>query len=165
MSELFKYEEDVFMEQVKEYIESTYSAHYTSTRDNIQVNDLIMAIGHGEGSYIANAIEYLARYGKKDGKNQKDLLKAIHNILLLMYLNHRVTFDLDVEDFLKTREVGADCRDPFWDNCFSPAFSSKKVVPEVETQDNPNDFDEERWEHFANPRNAEWDMPQNFGEV
>jgi hypothetical protein len=32
----------------------------------------------------ANAIKYLCRYGKKDGKNRKDLLKAIHYIVLLM---------------------------------------------------------------------------------
>ena len=31
-----------------------------------------------------NAIKYLARYGKKNGKNRKDLLKAIHYIVLLM---------------------------------------------------------------------------------
>ena len=32
----------------------------------------------------ANAIKYLCRYGKKDGYNRKDLLKAIHYIVLLM---------------------------------------------------------------------------------
>ena len=32
----------------------------------------------------ANAIKYLCRYGKKNGKNRKDLLKAIHYIILLM---------------------------------------------------------------------------------
>jgi len=83
-----KYNEKQILKQIEEYIESTYSQHYNSG-DNIQVNDLIMAIGHGEGSFIANAIEYLARYGKKEGKNQKDLFKSIHNIILLLYLNHQ----------------------------------------------------------------------------
>lgn len=83
-----KYNEKEILKQIEEYIESTYSQHYSSD-DNIQVNDLIMAIGHGEGSFIANAIEYLARYGKKEGKNQKDLFKAIHNIIFLLYLNHQ----------------------------------------------------------------------------
>ena len=32
----------------------------------------------------ANAIKYLMRYGKKQGKNQKDLIKAIHYIVLLI---------------------------------------------------------------------------------
>jgi len=82
-----KYEEKEILAEVEGYIESTYNEHYVRGND-IQVNDLIMAIGHGEGSYISNAIEYLARYGKKDGKNVKDLYKAIHNIILLIHLNH-----------------------------------------------------------------------------
>ena len=34
--------------------------------------------------FTANAIKYLARFGKKNGRNRKDLLKAIHYIILLM---------------------------------------------------------------------------------
>lgn len=83
---MFKYNEDKQIQVALEYIKTTYKAHYVG--NSIQVNDLIMSIGHGEGSYIANAIEYLCRYGKKEGKNPKDLHKAIHNILLLLYLNH-----------------------------------------------------------------------------
>lgn len=82
-----KYNEKEILSNVEEYINSTYNQHYVNGK-NIQVNDLIMAIGHGEGSYVSNAIEYLARYGKKDGKNVKDLYKAIHNIILLIHLNH-----------------------------------------------------------------------------
>jgi hypothetical protein len=83
-----KYNEYDILDDVKSYIESTYTQHYSNNDSGIQVNDLIMAIGHGEGSYIANSIEYLARYGKKDGRNVKDLYKAIHNIVLLIHLNH-----------------------------------------------------------------------------
>ncbi len=32
----------------------------------------------------ANAIKYLMRYGKKKGRNEKDLYKAIHYIVLLI---------------------------------------------------------------------------------
>lgn len=85
---MFKYDEERILNDVEDYIKSTYNQHYVRGND-IQVNDLIMAIGHGEGSYISNAIEYLARYGKKDGKNVKDLYKAIHNIILLIHLNHK----------------------------------------------------------------------------
>lgn len=86
-----KYNEDLILGKTLEYIKETYKSHYVNIDSNpsgIQVNDLIMAIGHGEGSYIANAIEYLARYGKKEGRNIKDLHKAIHNIVLLMNMNH-----------------------------------------------------------------------------
>jgi Protein of unknwon function (DUF3310) len=90
---MFKYDEERILNDVENYIKSTYNQHYVRGND-IQVNDLIMAIGHGEGSYISNAIEYLARYGKKDGKNVKDLYKAIHNIILLIHLNHVKTENL-----------------------------------------------------------------------
>lgn len=82
-----KYNEEEILNEVKKYVESTYNQHYVNGND-IQVNDLIMAIGHGEGAYVSNAIEYLARYGKKDGRNVKDLYKAIHNIILLINMNH-----------------------------------------------------------------------------
>ena len=85
---MFKYNETEILKDIEKYIGSTYNQHYASG-SNIQVNDLIMSIGHGEGSFISNSIEYLARYGKKDGRNQKDLYKAIHNIILLIHLNHK----------------------------------------------------------------------------
>lgn len=81
-----KYNEQQILKDLESYIKSTYEQHYNS--NGIQVNDLVMAIGHGEGAYVSNAIEYLARYGKKDGKNVKDLYKAIHNIMFLIHLNH-----------------------------------------------------------------------------
>ena len=85
---MFKYNETEILKDIEKYIGSTYNQHYAS-ENNIQVNDLTMSIGHGEGAFISNAIEYLARYGKKDGRNQKDLYKAIHNIILLIHLNHK----------------------------------------------------------------------------
>ena len=50
----------------------------------------------------ANAIKYLARYGKKNGKNRKDLLKAIHYIVLLMSGEDQEYVDQIEEDALKT---------------------------------------------------------------
>jgi len=85
---MFKYNETEILKDIEKYIGSTYNQHYASG-NNLQVNDLILSIGHGEGAFISNAIEYLARYGKKDGRNQKDLYKAVHNIILLIHLNHK----------------------------------------------------------------------------
>lgn len=79
----YKYNEGQILFDIQQYINSTYGQHYVG-QNGVQVNDLIIALGHAEGSYVSNAIEYLARYGKKDGKNKKDLLKAIHNIMLLI---------------------------------------------------------------------------------
>lgn len=82
------YNEAEILLDIEAYIETTYDQHYVGTT-GIQVNDLLMSLGHAESSYISNAIEYLARYGKKDGRNYKDLYKAVHNIIFLINLNHK----------------------------------------------------------------------------
>ena len=46
--------------------------------------DMIKQLGIDKDFCQANAIKYLCRYGKKNGHNRKDLLKAIHYIVLLM---------------------------------------------------------------------------------
>jgi len=79
-----KYREDEILNEVKEYIERTYSQHYSTTKDGFQVQDMLRQIGIDKDFCQANAIKYLCRYGKKDGKNRKDLLKAIHYVVLLM---------------------------------------------------------------------------------
>jgi hypothetical protein len=84
-----KYNEKEILSDIEEFIKTTYNSHYVNGND-IQVNDLLMSIGHAEGGFISNAIEYLARYGKKEGYNVKDLYKAIHNIILLINLKHKL---------------------------------------------------------------------------
>lgn len=85
----FRYNEDVILTDLLEYISSTYKQHYASGDgwphlEGFQVNDLFMSLGMSQDVYISNSIEYLARYGRKDGKNKKDLFKAIHNIIFLI---------------------------------------------------------------------------------
>ena len=91
---VFEYNEDQFLDMAKLYIASTYTQHYVGNRDAsqekpIQVIDLLVSTGHAESFFLANAIKYLARYGKKDGKSKKDLLKTIHYVCLLLNLNHK----------------------------------------------------------------------------
>ena len=90
---MFSYNEDKQLEKIKAHIQSTYGQHYVSGIDGkspVQVQDILISSGHAESFYIGNALKYLVRYGKKEGKNQKDLLKAMHYIILLMELNHPV---------------------------------------------------------------------------
>lgn len=91
---VFEYNEDQFLDIAKTYIASTYTQHYVGNREAsqekpIQVIDLLVSTGHAESFFLANAIKYLARYGKKDGKSKKDLLKTIHYVCLLLNLNHK----------------------------------------------------------------------------
>ena len=79
-----KYDEERILEEIKNYIGNTYDQHYSTTEDGFQVQDMLRQLGIDKDFCQANAIKYLCRYGKKDGKNRKDLLKAIHYIVLLM---------------------------------------------------------------------------------
>ena len=79
-----KYKEDEIIQEIAEYIEGTYGEHYTTTKDGFQVQDMLRHLNIDKDFCQANAIKYIARFGKKSGRNRKDLLKAIHYIILLM---------------------------------------------------------------------------------
>lgn len=79
-----KYNEKETLEEIYEYVKSTYGQHYSSGQDGFQVQDLFKTLEIGQDFCQANAIKYLCRYGKKDGYNRKDLLKAVHYVILLL---------------------------------------------------------------------------------
>lgn len=80
----YKYDEGRILEQARAHIDGTYGGHYVG-EDNVQALDLIFATGHGESFCIGNALKYLSRFGKKNGKNREDLLKAIHYAVLALH--------------------------------------------------------------------------------
>lgn len=80
----FKYDEDKHLDDVINYIKSTYEQHYVGDGD-IQTVDFWFSLGSLDTTARDTAIKYLARFGKKEGRNRKDLLKAIHYIILMMY--------------------------------------------------------------------------------
>ena len=85
---MIKYDELKNMNDVSEYIKDTYGQHYVGDDNNhTQIQDLLHSIGVAEHFCQGNAMKYIARYGRKNGKNKLDLYKAIHYILLLMYFS------------------------------------------------------------------------------
>lgn len=96
---VYKYKEDVALKKVTDYINSTYGQHYVGNGD-IQTVDFWESLGSLETTCRDTAIKYLARYGKKGGRNEKDLLKAIHYIVLMMYANpvNEVPKNLNIQD-------------------------------------------------------------------
>ena len=80
----FKYNEPGILNEVLTYLEGTYDQHYAGNKD-IQTVDFWHSLGSLDTTARDNAIKYLARYGKKGGKNRKDLIKAIHYIVLMMW--------------------------------------------------------------------------------
>ena len=94
-----KYREDEILDEIKDYISGTYDQHYSTNEEGFQVMDMIKQLGIDKDFCQANAIKYLCRYGKKDGYNRKDLLKAIHYIVLLL--------SGEDEDYVKQMEEDA----------------------------------------------------------
>lgn len=82
-----KYKEKETLSEVLAYIKTTYGEHYANS--NIQLIDYFDAQNVAVSYCQANAIKYIARYGKKDGMNIKDLYKAIHYIVLLIYFSSK----------------------------------------------------------------------------
>ena len=79
-----KYNEDKILQEIGTYIKGTYGQHYAQVSKGTQVQDLLRSVGIDKDFCQANAIKYLARFGKKNGRNRADLLKAAHYIVLLM---------------------------------------------------------------------------------
>lgn len=79
-----KYKEDKIINEIKSYVETTYTQHYSTTDEGFQVQDILRHLDINKDFCQANAIKYLCRYGKKNGYNRNDLLKAVHYIILLI---------------------------------------------------------------------------------
>ena len=94
----YKYKEDQILADLKQLIDSSYDEHYKAEDgSDLQCIDAWIA-QDGSETYrtLKNlAGKYLWRYGKKDGSNKKDLMKAMHYIVLALYCDHYSTFKRD----------------------------------------------------------------------
>ena len=87
----YKFNEGDLINEFKEYIDSTYSGHYS--KNNFQATEFIIDGGHGEGFCIGNIMKYAQRIRKKDGKNRRDLLKVIHYGIIALHVNEMENLD------------------------------------------------------------------------
>jgi hypothetical protein len=86
----WKYNEDKILKEVEDYVTSTYHGHYCGDHDgyaDIQTIDLMAAKKLAAGFCQANILKYGSRYGDKDGRNKRDLLKVIHYAMLLLHFD------------------------------------------------------------------------------
>ena len=81
----YKYNERTALVELQKYIDATYDEHYS--KNKFQATEFIIDGGHGEGFCIGNIMKYAQRYGKKGGKNRRDLLKVIHYGIIALYIN------------------------------------------------------------------------------
>ena len=83
---MYKFNEDLILSRLRQYIDNTYHQH--DAQANTQTTEIVFENGHGEGFCIGNIIKYAQRFGKKDGKNEKDLYKVIHYAIILLGAMH-----------------------------------------------------------------------------
>ena len=81
----YKFKENETLQELKSYVDDTYGQHYAT--DKYQATDVIIDSGHGEGFCIGNIMKYAKRYGNKEGKNRKDLLKILHYGIIMLYVH------------------------------------------------------------------------------
>ena len=86
----YKYHEEAILKDIESYVSGTYRGHYTGTTHeyrNVQTLDLMAARDVAAGFCEANILKYGSRYGSKEGKNKKDLMKVIHYAMLLLHFD------------------------------------------------------------------------------
>ena len=87
---LWKYNEDKILKDIQDYVTSTYGSHYCGHNEaytDIQTIDLMAAKDLAPGFCQANILKYGSRYGDKEGRNKRDLLKVIHYAMLLLHFD------------------------------------------------------------------------------
>jgi hypothetical protein len=84
----YKYAEDKILAELKEYLDKTYTEHYMTENQSIECFDAWIALGDSTPTFRNTALKYLWRYGKKNGNNKKDLMKALHYIMMCLYVDH-----------------------------------------------------------------------------
>lgn len=83
---MFEFNEDKILDEAAYHIATTYSGHYSG---GIQTTEFIMSNASSFDWLTGNVIKYVSRYGRKEGRNRKDLLKAIHYITLMIYYGEK----------------------------------------------------------------------------
>jgi hypothetical protein len=83
----YKYNEDIALKQIAEYIDRTYDQHYS--QEKYQATEFIIDCGHGTGFCVGNILKYAQRYGRKGTKEEwrKDMMKVIHYGIMQLYIH------------------------------------------------------------------------------
>lgn len=79
----YKYSEDKLLEELRLYVNETYSEHYS--KNKYQATEFIIDAGHGMSFCLGNVLKYAQRYGHKEGHNRKDLMKVLHYALIALH--------------------------------------------------------------------------------
>lgn len=81
----YKFDEDKIIQELKSYIDATYTEHYGGGK--YQATDFIIECGDGPGFARGNILKYAFRYGKKNGKDRRDILKILHYAIIMLHIH------------------------------------------------------------------------------
>jgi hypothetical protein len=79
----YRYSEGESLKRLVDYVNATYNQHYADGKGGQLFDGL-----EDEESFTfskVSAQKYLRRFGKKDGYNEKDLLKTLHYVILMLH--------------------------------------------------------------------------------
>jgi len=86
----YKFNEKLLVEEIMDYINSTYGAHYGA--NGLQSSEVIVDRGRGLDFFLGNIDKYNGRYGSKGDSPddyRKDLMKIVHYGILSLYEHDR----------------------------------------------------------------------------
>lgn len=81
----WKFNEQIMIQRISEYIKQTYSTHYSG---KTQPSELIFAdASRGKGFIAGNIIKYASRLGRKGSleDEKKDLMKIVHYAIIALH--------------------------------------------------------------------------------
>jgi|TARA_Y100000114_G_C11648346_1_gene272842 hypothetical protein len=83
----YKFSEGKLVDELKAYIDSTYTTHYSKSK--FQATEFILDAGHGTGFCIGNILKYAQRYGRKGTPEdaRKDLMKVLHYAIIQLHVH------------------------------------------------------------------------------
>ena len=88
-----KFNEKQFLDDALKYIEGTYDKHYVGEDDSdMQIVEFWQMMGNSQETIATCrnvATKYLARYGRKEGRNIQDLYKAIHYLSFMAFYTEK----------------------------------------------------------------------------
>lgn len=109
----WRFGEGASLEEIEQHLLSTYDVgrdgYYVSADDkNIQTFDYWKSLGSLETTARDMVIKYVARYGRKGGRNRKDLLKAAHYLILMMHCDWEARTQTQVDSAVNDLQNRSD---------------------------------------------------------
>ena len=101
----YRYNEGDLLEQITDYVDSTYDGHYS--QNQYQATEFIIDGGHGIGFTVGNILKYAQRYGHKGTPEdwRKDLMKVIHYAIIALHVHDQDYEEDSITDLIVNNDT------------------------------------------------------------